>query len=621
MAKKTEQYNADQIEVLEGLDPVRRRPGMYTDTASPLHLLQELIDNSVDEALSGHAKHIIVTLHEKGSFTVADDGRGMPIDIHKHYQKPAIELILTTLHSGAKFSKTTYGFSGGLHGVGISVVNALSQELYVRVIRKNHCFEIRYCDGVLVEPLHLASEKSPIKNGTVVFAHPNPKYFDKTNISLERVKHLLKTKALLCAGLSLTLESNEGVRTWIYPDGIKGYFKEMRFTQPLWSDPWTHLRKDPEYEISVTLQWAQELLISESFVNLIPTVQGGAHVQSVKNGILDALREYVKTASKAPREKITLEDISQGLNYLISLKMHDPNFQGQTKEKLGSLTISGAISTVIKNTFLAWLYTHHQQAQQLVEAIDRRQEQRLLSESTKGLKKSVSIKTPPKLADCTSSSFLDRELYLVEGDSAGGSAKQARDRRFQAILPLRGKVLNTWEVKSHKIYESQNVKDIMSTLGIEPMTTNLAGLRYNRVCLLADADSDGSHIVTLLCALFVKHFPAMVQAGHLYVAQPPLYRIDIGKQHFYVRNEEEQNKILAQHPGKSYTILRFKGLGEMTAAQLRSTTLDPLSRNLVQLGFDTDAAKDLDLLMSRTRAQDRKKWIEDRGYLYDSSHT
>jgi topoisomerase-4 subunit B len=617
MVKKSDIYNANQIEVLEGLDPVRRRPGMYTDTSSPIHLLQELIDNGVDEALSGYATNLIVTLHENGAFTVADNGRGMPIDMHAQYQRPAIDLILTRLHSGAKFSKKAYGFSGGLHGVGISVVNALSQELSVRVIKKNICYDTVYRGGECITPLRSSGEKSTIPSGTIVFSHPDQKYFDKMTFSLERVRHLLKTKALLCKGLSLTLESTEGIETWYYPDGMKGYFQEISFSNPLWAEPWTYDRLDSEYEISVTLQWASELIIAESFVNLIPTVQGGSHVQAVKLGLLEALREYVKTAPKSPREKITLEDVSQGLNYLISLKMHDPNFQGQTKEKLGSLKIANALGTVVKNTFLAWLYTHHQQAQLLVESIDRRQEQRLLSESAKSQKKSHFSKLPAKLSDCTTSAFLDRELYLVEGDSAGGSAKQARDKRCQAILPLRGKVLNTWEMQSHKIYDSQNVKDIMSTIGVEPMSHDLSGLRYNRICLLADADSDGSHIVTLLFALFLKHFPQLVRKGHLYVAQPPLYRLDIGKQHFYVRTHEEQEKILAAHPGKAYTILRFKGLGEMSASQLRTTTLDPLSRTLIQLVLDDKANEDMDLFMSKTRAQDRKKWIEEPGESYD----
>lgn len=618
MAKKTEIYSGDQIEVLEGLDPVRRRPGMYTDTTSPMHLLQELIDNSVDEALSGHASNIIITLHENGSFTVADNGRGMPIDMHSQHKCPAIDLILTRLHSGAKFSKSSYGFSGGLHGVGISVVNALSQELYVRVVKKNMCYDTRYEHGEMVAALKSTGEKSALVSGTIVCAHPDKKYFDKTIIPIERLRHLIQTKALLCPGLSLTLEQQGAVQTWCYPEGMQGYFKEIHFSNPLWEDPWIYDRADEEYEISVTLQWAAELIIAESFVNLIPTPQGGSHIQAVKSGLLEALREYAKTAPKSPREKITLEDISQGMNYLISLKMHDPNFQGQTKEKLGSLKISASISAVIKNTFLAWLHAHHHQAQILMESIDRRQEQRLLSENAKSQKKSAATKLPAKLTDCTTTSFLDRELYLVEGDSAGGSAKQGRDKRFQAILPLRGKVLNTWEMQSHKIYDSQNIKDLMSTIGVAPMSEDLSGLRYNRICLLADADSDGSHIVTLLFALFLKHFPALVRKGHLYVAQPPLYRIDIGKQHFYVRTHEEQAKILAAHEGKAHTILRFKGLGEMSASQLRTTTLDPLTRTLVQLVLDDRAEADMDLFMSKSRAHDRKQWIEGSGESYDS---
>ncbi len=611
MKKKESSYSAQHIEVLEGLEPVRRRPGMYTDTASPLHLLQELIDNSVDEALSGYASEIVVTLHDdQKAFSVADNGRGMPIDIHPIHKKPAIDLILSTLHSGAKFSKNAYDFSGGLHGVGISVVNALSQELSVQVIKDHKIYETQYRDGVCVSDLKKSGHTKELKSGTIVFAYPNPQYFEKNQISLDRVKKILRTKALLCPNLTLKLIDQDFVQTWCYPGGLEGYMCSLNFSEPLWKKPWIYYRRQDDYEIHIALVWAQDVIIDESFVNLIPTVHGGAHVQMLKSGLLEALKDYTKNLSKSLKDKIIIEDMSAGMNWILSLKIHDPNFQGQTKEKLGSLAQSSIIGTAIKNAFLAWLFSHYDEAQKLMEWIDARQQQRLLSAQIKSIKKTNSAKLPAKLSDCTSKNFYDRELYLVEGDSAGSSAKQARDKETQAILPLRGKVLNTWELKSHKACESQEVQDIMATLGIEPMSDDLSRLRYNRICLLSDADSDGSHIVTLLCALFVKHFPALVRQGHLYVAQPPLYRIDIGKEHFYARTLHEQEEILARYKGKNYTVLRFKGLGEMNPSQLKDTTLNPQRRILIQLSYDELAEQYLDLFMSKSRAADRKKWLE-----------
>jgi topoisomerase-4 subunit B len=610
--KNSTHYDAQQIEVLEGLEPVRRRPGMYTDTSTPFHLLQEVIDNSVDEALSGYASTLEVIILEDGSMSVLDNGRGMPIDMHAQHQRPGIELILSTLHSGAKFSQQAYGYSGGLHGVGVSVVNALSSLLQVDVYREYKHYRIVYEDGVLRKPLYQLAKQSKIKNGTKVHFSPNHQFFERNHINPDQLARLLKTKALLCPGLTIHLTYKDyPVQSWSYPRGLMSYISSLSFDQPLWLEPWNLSRQEAEFQIDVIVQWARDQYLNDSFVNLIPTVQGGTHVLAFRAGLLEAIREYTKMQGREPRDKISGEDMGIGMNFILSIKMHDPNFIGQTKEKLSSSRISQPIMTLIKNSFLSWLLKHFEQANALLLHIDKIQENRMLKDQAKQLKKNVQIKFPAKLADCISKHFEEREIYFVEGDSAGSSAKQARDKRFQSILPLRGKILNSWEVKSHKIYESQEVKDIILTLGVEPMSDDLSRLRYNRICFLADADSDGSHIVTLLCALFVQHFPALVRAGHIYVAQPPLFRLDIGKQHFYLRSEQEKENLLAQHKGKAHSLIRFKGLGEMNPAQLRSTTLDPQSRILMRLNYDEAGYESLDLLMAKSRASDRKKWLEE----------
>lgn len=603
-------YAASDIEVLEGLDPVRRRPGMYTDTSSPLHLLQELIDNSVDEALAGHASEIMIEVSRDEVLCVTDNGRGMPIDMHPIHKRPAIELILGSLHSGAKFKQGAYGFSGGLHGVGVSVVNALSAKLDVEVFRQGKIHHIAYENGEIVAPLSLVSGKrAPFAHGTRVRAQINTRYFENSTVPREKLERLLKTKALLCPGLTITLKADDKEKRWCFPQGLKSYLSSLAFDNPLWRQPWYFEWADDTLSLQLVVLWAEESMVQDSFVNLIQTAQGGSHVQAFKLGLLEAVREYAKN-NKELKEKIAPEDLHTGLNFIFSIKMGNPNFIGQTKEKLASLEIAQPVSTLIKNAFLSWLLTHQADGSALIAMIHARQEHRLLLAEKKQLKKQNTVKLPAKLADCSSKVFEEREIYLVEGDSAGSSAKQARDKRFQAILPLRGKILNTWDMKSHKIYESDEVKNIITTIGVEPLSSDLSGLRYNRICLLSDADSDGSHIVTLLCALFVQHFPALVQAGHLYVARPPLYRIDIGKQHFYIRNELEKEELMAQHKGKPFTLIRFKGLGEMNPSQLRSTTLCPQNRILLRMELDDRASIELDRLMSKTRAADRKTWLE-----------
>lgn len=604
-------YSASHIEVLEGLDPVRRRPGMYTDTSSPLHLLQELIDNSVDEALAGHATEIIVEISKNEALCVTDNGRGMPIDIHPTHNRPAIELILGSLHSGAKFKQGAYGFSGGLHGVGVSVVNALSAHLDVEVFRQGKIYHIGYENGEITSPLSLtAGKRAPYSHGTRVTAQINTRYFEHNTVPRERLERLLKTKALLCPRLTITLKADDKEKRWCFPQGLKSYLSALSFDNPLWQQPWYFDWQDQTLHAEMVVLWAEETMVQESFVNLIQTAQGGSHVQAFKLGLLEAVREYARSHSKELREKITPDDLHTGLNFIFSIKMENPNFIGQTKEKLASLEIAQPIATLVKNSFFSWLLTHQADANALILLIHERQEHRLLLAEKKQLKKQTSLKLPIKLADCTSKVLEEREIYLVEGDSAGSSAKQARDKRFQAILPLRGKILNTWDMKSHKIYESEEIKNIITTIGVEPLSSDLSNLRYNRICLLSDADSDGSHIVTLLCALFVQHFPALVEAGHLYVARPPLYRLDIGKQHFYIRTEQEKEELIKQQNGKAFTLIRFKGLGEMNPSQLRSTTLCPQNRILLRMELDDQARSELDRLMSKTRAADRKTWLE-----------
>lgn len=605
-------YNSDQIEVLEGLEPVRRRPGMYTDTANPFHLIQEVVDNAVDEALSKFASSIIVQVLGDGSVSVTDNGRGMPIDIHPVHKKPGIELILSTLHSGAKFSSKAYGYSGGLHGVGVSVVNALSSWLKVSVFRDSKHYQIIYEDGKLSQPL-IQLKGSVQKKGTTVHFLPNHQFFERMTISHEHLSRFLKTKALLCPGLTIQLQyQDHDEQKWNYPDGLKTYMSSLPLDRPIWNDSWCLSIQESDFAVDLILQWAQDHIVSDSFVNLIPTVQGGTHILSFRAGVLEAIRDFTKIQNKETRDKITTEDISVGLNYILSIKMHDPNFIGQTKEKLSSSQIAQPLQNVIKNSFLSWMLKNFDKSCLLIEHIDKVQENRIMKDQSKQLRKQSVVKFPPKLADCTSKIFEEREIYFVEGDSAGSSAKQARDKRFQAILPLRGKILNSWEIKSHKILESQEIKDIIVTLGIDPHSNDLSNLRYNRICLLADADSDGSHIVTLLCALFLQHFPALVKAGHLFVAQPPLYRLDIGKQHFYLRNEEEKNELLSKHKEKEYSLIRFKGLGEMLASQLRSSTLDPETRLLIRLNQDELSHATLDMLMAKNRSADRKKWLEEQ---------
>lgn len=630
----TNSYKADSIEVLEGLDPVRKRPGMYTDTTRPNHLAQEVIDNSVDEALEGYGTEIRVTLRKDGSMSVSDNGRGMPVDINKKEKVSGVELILTKLHSGAKFNSENYKFSGGLHGVGVSVVNALSLHFEVYVKRDGNLHHMSFKGGKKASKLAVKDTVGKRNTGTLINFKPDPKYFDSPNFSVPRLKHLLRAKAVLCPGLRVfftdetAAKKDQGEFEWFYQEGLKDYLQgENGDQEVIPPEPFTGTMKGNDEEVDWAVQWLPEGgdLVTESYVNLIPTIQGGTHVNGLRAGLLEALREYCEFKNLTPRGiRISAEDIWDNCSYVLSAKMLEPQFSGQTKERLNSRQVVTFISGVVKDSFGLWLGENRQDAEVLAELAIARAQERLKAGKKVARKKITSGPAlPGKLADCVCQDAMDGELFLVEGDSAGGSAKQARDRQFQAIMPLRGKILNTWEVDSGEILASQEVHDICVALGIDPGPKNLDGLRYGKVCILADADSDGLHIASLLIALFVKHFPLLVEKGHIYVAMPPLFRIDVGKEVFYPLDESEKQGILdriaaEKKPGKVET-QRFKGLGEMNPPQLRETTMAPDTRRLVQLTLNEGKGKKdnelLDMLLSKKRAPDRKKWLEEKGDL------
>lgn len=622
----TKEYTASSIEVLSGLDPVRKRPGMYTDTSRPNHLAQEVIDNSVDEALAGHASKIEVTLHEDGSMTISDDGRGMPTDIHPEHGVSGVELILCQLHAGGKFSHDNYQFSGGLHGVGVAVVNALSQKLDVTIWRGGEVFSVGFADGYKTRELEVIDKCAKKKTGTSIHFLPDPKYFDSAKFSIARLKHNLRAKAVLCPGLRVVFNApnTEDNAEWYYEDGLKDYLTIATTgytTLPV--EPFVGSVYHKNEAVDWAVQWLPEggELLQESYVNLIPTVQGGTHVNGFRSGLLEALREFCEFRNLLPRGiKLTSDDLWERCSYVLSVKLLDPQFAGQTKERLSSREASSFILGVLKDAFSLWLNKNTDDAEALAELAISNAQTRLRKAKTVARKKvTQGPALPGKLADCSSQDSGRSELFLVEGDSAGGSAKQARDREFQAILPLRGKILNTWEVDSGQILASQEVHDIAVALGIDPNNDNLDGLRYGKICILADADSDGLHIATLLCALFVRHFPMLVEKGHVYVAMPPLYRIDLGKEVHYALDESEKDSILqrlaAEKKRGKPNVQRFKGLGEMNPLQLRETTMAPDTRRLVQLSIEPEDGTNelMDMLLAKKRAGDRKSWLEAHG--------
>lgn len=624
----TTNYSAQEITVLKDLEPVQIRPGMYTDTSRPNHLAQEVIDNSVDEALAGFATKIEVILHADQSLEVIDNGRGMPVDIHPTEGVSGVEVILTKLHAGGKFSNKNYEFAGGLHGVGISVVNALSERVDIQVKRNGEVYKIAFENGTKVEELEVIGTCGRRTTGTTVHFKPNPKYFDSKNFSVSRLRHLLRAKAVLCSGLEIKFvdKVNNTEDVWCYQDGLSDYLTEaVNGFETLPEKPFVGEFKGSTEAVSWALLWLPEggELIAESYVNLIPTVQGGTHVNGLRQGLLNAMTEYCEFRNKLPRGvKLTADDIWDRCAYILSLKMQDAQFAGQTKERLSSRQSAVFVAGVLKDAFSLWLNQNIQDADRLAEMAISSAQRRLNAAKKVVRKKLVSGPAlPGKLADCASQNLEKTELFLVEGDSAGGSAKQARDREYQAILPLRGKILNTWEVASDQVLGSTEIHDIAVALGIDPDNEDLSQLRYGKVCILADADSDGLHIATLLCALFLRHFPKLVQDGHVYVAMPPLYRIDLGKEVFYALDENEKEAILERLKGKKGTlnVQRFKGLGEMDPSQLRETTMDPNTRRLVQLTYElgedqgAETLELMDMLLAKKRAEDRKNWLQTNG--------
>jgi topoisomerase-4 subunit B len=624
----SEVYDASAIEVLSGLDPVRKRPGMYTDTSRPNHLAQEVIDNSVDEALAGYARSIEVKLLRDGGVEVRDDGRGMPVDSHPELGVSGVEVIMTKLHAGGKFSHKSYRYSGGLHGVGISVVNALSSRLEVEVRRGGKIYAMSFAQGEKTSELTEIGAANRRDTGTIVRFWPEPRYFDSPRVSISRLKHLLRAKAVLCPGLRISLsdEASGEEAVWVYENGLPEYLlDQIGHTQCVPDQPFTGAMEGSGETADWAVVWATDVreAVAESYVNLVPTPQGGTHVNGLRAGLTEAIREFCDFRNLLPRGiKIAPEDVWERCQFVLSVKLQEPQFSGQTKERLSSRECVAFVSGVVKDAFSLWLNQHPLVGESIAAVIIESAQKRLRA-SRQVVRKKVTAgpALPGKLADCVSQDTRLTELFLVEGDSAGGSAKQAREREFQAIMPLRGKILNTWEVDSESVLASQEVHDIALALGVDPGSSDLQNLRYGKVCILADADSDGNHIATLLCALFVRHFRPMVAAGHVFVAMPPLYRIDVGKHVYYALDEAEKKGVLdriqAEKIKGKVNVQRFKGLGEMNPSQLRETTMNPDTRRLIQLTLqhEDDTDNRLDLLLAKKRAGDRKVWLEEKGNL------
>ena len=623
-------YDAEAIEVLSGLDPVRKRPGMYTDTSNPNHLIQEVLDNSVDEALSGHCSNIKITLQKDGSIKVTDNGRGMPVDIHPEHKVSGVELILCKLHAGAKFSGDDYNFSGGLHGVGVSVVNALSENLEVRVKRDSKEHQIIFSNGDKVSELKEIGEVGLRNTGTSITFKPNPDYFENIEIQVKALKHLLKAKAVLCPGLTIEFSNEKkshDKEKWYFEDGLKSYLVESaEGSELVLEESITCSKQGDVQELEFAINWSQrppKNKLDETYVNLIPTVQGGSHLNGFKSGLLDSIKEFCDYRNLLPKGlKINADDVINNAIFIVSSKLQNPQFAGQTKERLDSKDHMSFVSNTTKDTFSIWLNTHTEEGEKIAElAIISAQTRAKVSNIVERKKTFKGPALPGKLSDCNSQDLNETEIFLVEGDSAGGSAKQARERSFQAIMPLRGKILNTWDLESSEIIKSQEIKNLSTAIGVLPGNSDISSLRYGKICILADADSDGLHIATLLCALFLRHYKSLVQEGRIYISMPPLYRIDCGKDVLYALDDAQREEIVASFKGKKgkpkINIQRFKGLGEMNPSQLRETVMDPATRQLVQLSISSsdNANSMMDLLLSKKNASARKEWLEKKGSL------
>ena len=628
MAKNS--YDAEAIEVLSGLDPVKKRPGMYTDTSNPNHLIQEVLDNSVDEALSGHCSNIKISILKVGNIKVSDNGRGMPVDIHPEHKVTGVELILCKLHAGAKFSGDDYNFSGGLHGVGVSVVNALSESLEVRVKRDSKEYEISFNNGDKASELKQVGEVGLRNTGTSITFKPNPVYFEDIEVQIKSLKHLLKAKAVLCPGLTIEFnnekKSNDKEK-WFYEDGLKSYLVESSEGSDLVLEESMVCSKSGDtQELEFAINWSPKPpknKLDETYVNLIPTAQGGSHLNGFKSGLLDSIKEFCDYRNLLPKGlKINADDVINNAIFIVSSKLQNPQFAGQTKERLDSKDHMSFVASTTKDTFSIWLNTHTEEGEKIAElAIISAQTRAKVSNIVERKKTFKGPALPGKLSDCNSQDLNETELFLVEGDSAGGSAKQARERSFQAIMPLRGKILNTWDLESAEIIKSQEIKNLSTAIGVLPGNSDLSSLRYGKICILADADSDGLHIATLLCALFLRHYKPLVQEGRIYISMPPLYRIDCGKDVLYALDDVQKEAIVKDFKSKKgkpkINIQRFKGLGEMNPSQLRETVMDPSSRQLVQLSISSsdNANSMMDLLLSKKNASARKEWLEKKGSL------
>ena len=627
MAKNT--YDSKAIEVLSGLDPVKKRPGMYTDTSCPNHLIQEVLDNSVDEAISGHCTNIKIKIQKDGFINVSDDGRGMPVDIHPEHKLSGVELILCKLHAGAKFSGDEYNFSGGLHGVGVSVVNALSESLQVNIKRDSKEHEMRFSNGDKKNELKVVGDVGLRNTGTSIKFKPNPEYFESDKIKTNELKHLLKAKAVLCPGLTIYFhdESKKEKIKWFYEDGLKSYLEDQSDGIDLiLGESIVSSNSSKDQEVEFVINWTSKAYknkLDETYVNLIPTAQGGSHLNGFISGLLDALKEFCEYRSLLPKGlKINADDVINNAIFVVSSKMQNPQFAGQTKERLDSKDHMTFVSGSAKDILSIWFNKHTEEGEKIAELAIISAQARVKASSTVERKKTFKGPAlPGKLSDCNSEDLNKTELFLVEGDSAGGSAKQARERSFQAIMPLRGKILNTWDLESSEIIKSQEIKNLSTAIGVLPGNADLSSLRYGKICILADADSDGLHIATLLCALFLRHFKPLVSDGRIFIAMPPLYRVDCGKEVLYALDELQKDKIVKDFKNKKgkpkINIQRFKGLGEMNPSQLRETVMDPESRQLVRLSISaTDNANAMmDLLLSKKNAPARKEWLEKKGSL------
>ena len=627
MAKNT--YDSKAIEVLSGLDPVRKRPGMYTDTSCPNHLIQEVLDNSVDEAIAGHCSNIKVKVCKDGKIQVSDDGRGMPVDIHPEHKVSGVELILCKLHAGAKFSGDEYSFSGGLHGVGVSVVNALSEDLKVKIKRDSKEFEMHFNNGNKKKELKVIGDVGARNTGTTITFKPNDKYFESDQIKIKELKHVLKAKAVLCPGLTIDFHHEKKAEKikWFFEDGLKSYLEDSSLGLDLiLNDSIVSSKDSKNQEVDFVINWTSKAIknkLDETYVNLIPTAQGGSHLNGFKSGLLEAMKEFCDIRSLLPKGlKINADDVICNATFVVSSKLQNPQFAGQTKERLDSKDHMAFVSSSTKDIFSIWFNTHTEEGERIAELAIAAAQTRAKASSTVERKKTFKGPAlPGKLSDCNSEDLNETELFLVEGDSAGGSAKQARERSFQAIMPLRGKILNTWDLQSDEIIKSQEIKNLSTAIGVLPGNSDISGLRYGKICILADADSDGLHIATLLCALFLRHYKSLVQDGRIYIAMPPLYRVDCGKEVLYALDEQQKDMVVKEFKNKKrnskINIQRFKGLGEMNPSQLRETVMDPKSRQLVRLSISaTDNANAMmDLLLSKKNAPARKEWLEKKGSL------